>query len=170
MYCSNFRLFKRAGRVILSNYLNKDRFSAILDSAYFNKGILSDDVIDGYYDRAIRTGWEQSLLAMVRDMPQNVIDFPLDTLTYPTLIIHGDNDSWVSQDNLDLWRNEIPDAVFYLMADAGHVPMEEQPAVFNQSFWLFCAASTNINEPAVTGLTPVAAASFSTILLHTTSR
>ncbi|MBN1294780.1 MAG: alpha/beta hydrolase, partial [Candidatus Latescibacteria bacterium] len=73
----NFPPFQRAGRDILTNYLNKDRFSSILESAYFNKEVLSDDVIDGYYDRSIRTAWEQSLLAMVRDMPQNVIGFPL---------------------------------------------------------------------------------------------
>ncbi len=128
----NFPPFQRAGRVILTNLLTKDRFSSILDSAYFNKEALGGDVIDGYYDRAIRTGWEQSLLAMTRDMPENAIDFPLDTLLFPALIIRGDNDSWVSQSDTDAWRNEIPGAVFYLMADAGHVPMEEQPAVFNQ--------------------------------------
>ena len=128
----NFPPFQRAGRVILTNFLNKERFGSILDSAYYNKEVLSHDVIDGYYDRAIRTGWEQSLLAMTRDMPQNAVDFPFDTLTFPTLIIRGDNDSWVSQSDTDAWRNEIPGAVFYLMADTGHVPMEEEPALFNQ--------------------------------------
>lgn len=127
-----FPPFQRAGRVIITNYLSKDRFSSILGSAYFNKAILSADIIDGYYDRAIRTGWEQSLLAMTRDMPQNTIGFPLDTLTYPALIIRGENDSWVSQSDMDAWRNEIPDARFVLIADAGHTPMEEQPAIFNQ--------------------------------------
>jgi pimeloyl-ACP methyl ester carboxylesterase len=118
--------------VILTNFLSKDRFGSILDSAYYNKEALSNDVIDGYYDRAIRTGWEQSLLAMTRDMPQNAVDFPFDTLTFPTLIIRGDNDSWVSQSDMDAWRNEIPGAIFHLMVDTGHVPMEEQPSVFNQ--------------------------------------
>ncbi len=127
-----FPPFQRAGRVILTNFLTKNRFSSILESAYFNKEALSRDVIDGYYDRAIRADWEQSLLAMSRDMPKNVVDFAFDTLTFPTLIIRGDNDSWVSQSDTDAWRNEIPGAVFYLMTDAGHTPMEEQPAVFNQ--------------------------------------
>lgn len=128
----NFPPFQRSGRVILTNYLSKDKFRSIFESTYFNKDILSKDVIDGYYDRAIRVGWEQSLLAMVRDMPQNAIDFPLNTLMFPALIIRGDNDTWVSQKDLDSWRNEIPDAEFSLIASAGHVPMEEQPAVLNE--------------------------------------
>jgi pimeloyl-ACP methyl ester carboxylesterase len=127
-----FPPFQRAGRVILTNFLTKNRFSSILDSAYYNKEALINDVIDGYYDRAIRTGWEQSLLAMIRDMPQNAVNFPLNTLAFPTLIIRGDNDSWVSQSDMDAWRSEIPGAVFYLITGAGHVPMEEQPAVFNE--------------------------------------
>ena len=126
-----FPPFQRAGRDFLTQYMNKGRLKSILESAYYHKEIVTSEVIDGYYDRAIRSGWDKSLLAMTRDMPQNIIDFPLETLIYPTLIIRGENDTLVSQKDIDLWKDKIPDAIFKIIPNSGHLPMEEQPAIFN---------------------------------------
>jgi pimeloyl-ACP methyl ester carboxylesterase len=86
----HFPPFQRAGRVFLTRYLNKERFISILESAYYRKEIVNSEVIEGYYNRAIRRGWDESLLGMTRDMPGNVIDFPLGTLEFRTLIMRGE--------------------------------------------------------------------------------
>jgi len=127
-----FPPFQRAARVFLTRYIDKARFVSILESACYRKEILTPDVIDAYYNRAIRKGWDESLLAMTRDMPGNVIDFPLNTMEFPLLVIRGENDTWVSQADTDEWKVQIPDYQFFEVPDAGHLPMEEQTAVFNE--------------------------------------
>jgi pimeloyl-ACP methyl ester carboxylesterase len=122
----------RAIRVALSYYLTKDRIGAILESAYYNKEIVTTEVINNYYYRAVSHDWTQSLLAMTRDMPKNVIDFPLESILSPTLILWGENDTWVTWANIDKWRHKIPDSKFYTIPEVGHMLMEEKPDVFNE--------------------------------------
>jgi pimeloyl-ACP methyl ester carboxylesterase len=138
-----FPPFRRAARVFLTRYVSKDRFASILESAYHSKEVVSSDVIQGYYDRAIRSGWDESLLAMTRDMPRNVIDFPLESIEFRTLVIRGEEDTWVSQAEIDRWKNRVPNAVFYGVPDSGHLPMEERPAVFNQIVLDFLHSTRN---------------------------
>jgi pimeloyl-ACP methyl ester carboxylesterase len=128
-----FPPFDRAGRVILTNYISRTRFVSFLTSAYFRQEILDSYVIDGYYNRAIRPGWEKSLFAMTQVSARNVIDFPLSSINAPTLILRGAKDTWVSQADTDNWKDQIQRSAFKLIPDSGHLPMEEQPAFFNET-------------------------------------
>lgn len=141
-----FPPFRRAARVILTHYVNQERFLSILESAYYRREVVTSSVFEGYYHRAIRNGWDESLLGMTRDMPGNVIDFPLETLDFPTLVIRGEEDTWVSRADIDAWKDRIPGAVFYPIAGSGHLPMEEHPAVFNDRVLDFLR-STGEQEP-----------------------
>jgi len=133
----SFGPFQRAGRVFLTHYLTKDRFQAILESAYYRKDVVSPEVVDGYYNRAVIGNWDQSLLAMTRDMSQNVISFPLESIKSSTLIIRGENDTWVTRADMDRWKDRIPNAEFYPVPECGHLPMEERPELFNERILTF---------------------------------
>jgi len=127
----SFPPFRRAGEVFLTRYGTKDRIGRILRSAYYRQEIVTAEVMDGYYNRLVSGQWAQSLLAMTRDMSENTITSPLEELQFPTLILWGQNDTWVKQIDIDRWRGEIPSAEFHAVPETGHMLMEENPDLFN---------------------------------------
>jgi len=126
-----FGPFARAGSVILTRYASADRIRSILESAYYRKEAAAGETFEGYYNRLLTGNWYHSLLAMTRDSNKNAITFPLEELDYPALILWGEHDTWVSREDIDLWKDRLPKAEFYIITDAGHLPMEEQPDIFN---------------------------------------
>jgi pimeloyl-ACP methyl ester carboxylesterase len=127
----SFPPFRRAGEVFLTRYGTKDRIGRILRSAYYRQEIVTAEVMDGYYNRLVIGQWAQSLLAMTRDTPENTITFALEDLEFPTLVLWGQNDTWVKQIDIDRWRDRIPSAEFQAIPEAGHLLMEENPDLFN---------------------------------------
>jgi pimeloyl-ACP methyl ester carboxylesterase len=127
----NFPPFGRIGEVFLTRYMTKERVGRILRSAYYQQDVVMAEVVDGYYNRLVSGQWAQSLLAMTRDMSENTITFALEDLEFPTLILWGQNDTWVKRIDIDRWRDEIPSAEFHVIPDTGHMLMEENPELFN---------------------------------------
>jgi len=127
----NFPPFRRIGEVFLTRYMTKERVGRILRSAYYQQDVVMAEVVDGYYNRLVSGQWAQSLLAMTRDMSENTITFALEDLEFPTLILWGQNDTWVKRIDIDRWRDEIPSAEFHVIPDTGHMLMEENPELFN---------------------------------------
>ena len=74
---------------------------------------------------------------MTRDMSKNTITFPLEDITFPTLILWGENDTWVNRTDIDQWKDEIPMAQFHAVPEAGHLLMEEEPDLFNNMMLAF---------------------------------
>jgi pimeloyl-ACP methyl ester carboxylesterase len=138
----NFGPFRRAGEVFLTRYVTKERVGKILESAY-HQDIVTAEVVDGYYNRLVIGQWAQSLLAMTRDMSKNTITFPLEDITFPTLILWGENDTWVKRTDIDQWRDKIPSAEFHAIPEAGHLLMEENPELFNNMVLAFLESDEN---------------------------
>jgi pimeloyl-ACP methyl ester carboxylesterase len=131
-----FPPFKRAAEVFLTRYTNRERVRAILESAC-QKDIITEEVLDGYYNRIVTGHWWGSLLAMTRDMNRNAITFELEDFAFPTLVIWGENDTWIGRVSIDRWRERIPSAGFHVMPGVGHLPMEEDPDSFNSTVLAF---------------------------------
>jgi len=125
-----FPPFRRVGEVFLTRYATRERVQAILESAYY-RDIVTEEVFDGYYDRIVAGRWSGSLLAMTRDMRRSAVTFPLEDFDFPTLIIWGEHDTWISRTAIDRWKDRIPAASFQVMPGVGHLPMEEDPDQFN---------------------------------------
>jgi pimeloyl-ACP methyl ester carboxylesterase len=126
----NLAPFQKAGEVFLTRYVTKDRIGQLLESASY-QDIVTAEVVDGYYNRLVTGQWAQSLLAMTRDMSRNTITFALEDLDFPTLILWGENDTWVKQTDIDRWRDRIPSAEFHAIPETGHMLMQEEPFFFN---------------------------------------
>ncbi len=122
--------FRRTGEVFLTHYMTKERINAILASAH-QKDTVASDTLDGYYNRIVSGQWQRSLLAMTRDMHKNTIAFPLEDIALPTMILWGENDSWITMDAIARWKGRMPLSEFQVIPGAGHLPMEEQPELFN---------------------------------------
>jgi len=131
-----FPPFRRAGEVFLTRYTNKDRVRAILESAYHDD-MVTGEALDGYYNRIVTGRWWGSLLAMTRDMNRNTVTFKLEDFAFPTLVMWGENDTWISRASIDRWRERIPSAELYIMPGVGHLSMEENPGLFNSTVLAF---------------------------------
>jgi pimeloyl-ACP methyl ester carboxylesterase len=129
-------LLRRPAEILLTRYISKERVKRILESAY-HTDMVTAEVLDGYYDRIVVGRWAASLIAMTRDMPKNAIAFPLEDLAFPTLILWGQHDTWVTRQDIDRWKDRIPAAEFHVIADAGHMLMEERPELFNDMVLAF---------------------------------
>ncbi|MDH4067605.1 MAG: alpha/beta hydrolase [Dehalococcoidia bacterium] len=133
----DFPPIRRAGEVLLTRYGTRERVGRILRSAYYRKDIVTAEVMDGYYNRLVNGQWAQSLLAMTRDTSENTITLALADFRFPTLILWGQNDTWVKQIDIDRWRGQIPSAEFHAIPEAGHMLMEEEPDLFNSMVLAF---------------------------------
>jgi len=131
-----FPPFTRAGEVFLTRYATRERARTILESAY-HRDMVTDEVFGGYYNRIVAGRWAGSLLAMTRDMRRSAVTFALEDLDFPTLIIWGEYDTWVSRAAVDRWKDRIPSAEFHVMPGVGHLPMEEDPDSFNSTVLAF---------------------------------
>ena len=133
----SFGPFRRAGEVFLTRYATKERVGQILKSAYYKQDMATAEVVDGYYDRLVIGRWAQALLAMTRDMPGNTITFALEDLDFPTLVLWGENDTWVKRSAIEQWADKIPSAEFHAIPEAGHLLMEEKADLFNNMVLAF---------------------------------
>jgi pimeloyl-ACP methyl ester carboxylesterase len=131
-----FGPFRRAGEVFLTRYVTRERVGKLLESAS-HQDIVKAEIVDGYHNRLVIGQWAQSLLAMTRDMQKNSITFPLEDITFPTLIFWGEQDTWVRRAEIDKWRDRIPSAEFHVIPETGHLLMEENPELFNNMVLAF---------------------------------
>jgi pimeloyl-ACP methyl ester carboxylesterase len=139
----NFGPFRRIGELFLTRYGTEARIGQILRSAYYHQDLVTAEVVDGYYNRLVTGQWAQSLLAMTRDMSRNTITFPLEDITFPTLVLWGENDTWVKRTDTDRWREKIPAVEFHAIPEAGHLLMEEKPELFNNMVLAFIESHEN---------------------------
>jgi pimeloyl-ACP methyl ester carboxylesterase len=126
----DFDPLRRAFQDIMSYYLSSDRLASILKSAYYHPTNLSDTNIENYYSRAVYGEWLDGLTGMTRDSSENAVGFTIPK-HIPTLVIWGDKDTWVGK-NVAEQITSYTGGEFVVIENAGHLSMEEVPAVFNQ--------------------------------------
>ena len=132
----NFAPFRRIGELLLTRYVTRERVGRLLESAS-HQDIATAEVVEGYYNRLVSGRWAESLLAMTRDMSTNVVTFALEDLAFPTLILWGENDTWVKRTSIEQWAARIPSAEFHVIPETGHLLMEEKPDLFNNMVLAF---------------------------------
>ncbi len=122
-------IFKAAGNPIFSQLLLKCTpkflFAMNLKQVYADQSKISEKTLDRYYDLMLREGNRKATidrLTAARDMS---VDF--DRLTMPTLILWGENDTWISVSQGYLLGKAIPQSKLIVFPNTGHVPMEEIP-------------------------------------------
>src|SRR5690606_36705676 len=88
--------------------------------------------IDRYYELTRRPGNRRAMIEVFRlqvrmnrlrrDTPERV-----ERIGVPTLLMWGDRDRWISPQQVELWRRDLPTAQIKVYSGIGHVPMEEIP-------------------------------------------
>lgn len=130
----NFPLFIKPAQHIVRMIVTKDYIRKLLESAYYNKELITDDMVLSYYSRFVIGDFDLSYFAMIRDADNNIIDFNLSEIDCPVLIIWGRNDPWIDISNAERIRSLIPHADLKIIDKSGHLPMEDQSEQFNILF------------------------------------
>lgn len=127
----DFGPFQRWGQLVLLNFLSRDRMTEVQRSAYYRQDLVTADVVEGYLKVQKIRGWELALLGVLRDSGRNTLPQPLSALAAPALVIWGEHDSWIPLASGEALRDALPQAEWAVIAESGHLPMEEAPEAFN---------------------------------------
>jgi pimeloyl-ACP methyl ester carboxylesterase len=109
--------------------LPKPLVRSSLAPAYGDKGALTEETLDRYYDLMLAPGVRDALIAR---MEQTVRQDPrpaLQTIRAPVLLVWGTEDRMIPAANGEDYLAALPDARLATFTGLGHVPHEESPEV-----------------------------------------
>ena len=122
--------FRLARNPVLSNILLNMTPRSLLESSlkevYHNDDVISNELIDRYYDMTLREGNRQAFVDRVNGLRYNDPS-SIKTIKNPTLILWGKTDEWIPVKNAYNFEEDIEGAEVVIYDNAGHVPMEEIP-------------------------------------------
>jgi len=98
-----------------------------VESAYNDSSVVNEQLIDRYYELALRKGSREATLARF-SAPRKAAD-AVDTsrFTMPSLIMWGREDSVISVDQAYFFAEALEQSQLIIYDDVGHIPMEEIP-------------------------------------------
>lgn len=136
----DFPSFERWARIAVRTFIRPDAFTELQRSAYYDPADVTPEVAAGYGRQLQVVGWDEALLQIVRGTSAS--DTPLtpeqaEAITAPTLIVWGENDTWVPLTSGAALAGYLPNERLITYAETGHLPMEEQPELFNRDLIAF---------------------------------
>jgi pimeloyl-ACP methyl ester carboxylesterase len=122
-------LFKLVSNPILGPLLSKVSVRSLVEKnlkeVYTNDELVSEELIDRYYNMSLRAGNRQALRDRVNRREESRVA-RLSEIKCPTLIQWGSDDLWIPVDHAQKYCDAIEDCQIKIY-EAGHVPMEELP-------------------------------------------
>lgn len=118
-------LYAEAMRVVLPKPLVR----ASLAPAYADRGKLREATVTRYYELLRAPGVRVALLDRLRQAILVPPEPLLRTITVPTLLLWGTQDSLIPIANAQDYLRAMPQARLVTIPGVGHLPMEEAPAV-----------------------------------------
>jgi len=126
---------RRVARIVIRSAFTPATFGDLLSSAFAVKSAVTPTLVAGYAASAQLRDWDLALLGIIRDGGKNPLPDALANLsaaagTPPTMILWGNDDSWVPLSSGEVLRADLPDAAWVVLPGIGHVPFEEDAAAF----------------------------------------
>ena len=119
----------------------------LLKACVFDHTLITDEIVDLYYQFAALPGGHAVFLATLRSLADFLGTFKkevvqafqdnLGTMTIPTLIIWGKQDRLLPAKHASIAESWIPNARVHLIDDCGHCPQMEHPEEFNTQVLAF---------------------------------
>jgi pimeloyl-ACP methyl ester carboxylesterase len=111
------------------NFVFRNRFaiSYMLKSAFYNKDVVDERKVDLYYYPLKTAGGINAHKSLLRSTYNQITKEEMNALQIPTLIIWGQNDTWISLKYGYEFKNSLPNSQLIILPECGHVPQEEKP-------------------------------------------
>jgi len=116
--------FRRIARYLDTRYLTEQGLGA----AFHDNALVTDDMVDLYYDMSMRAGTREATLQRFTrrsEASQQVTDRDLAMLTVPTLILWGETDTLIPATVGERFAATLPNSKLIVYPNVGHLPMEE---------------------------------------------
>ncbi len=97
-----------------------------LEQVYADQSKITDELIDRYYDMALRAGNRQAFIDRVHTVHTDMSS-RISEISCPTLIMWGAEDTWINPEDTHRFDAYILDSELIMYEGMGHVPMEESP-------------------------------------------
>ena len=98
-----------------------------LKSVYNNQNKVTPELVDRYFDLALREGNRQALVDRMQQSSESDKYLEIKNLKIPTLIIWGEKDAFIKLDIAEKFHQYLPNDTLVIVKDLGHTPMEEDP-------------------------------------------
>jgi pimeloyl-ACP methyl ester carboxylesterase len=113
------------------------RLESALPTAWHDRSKITPEVLTGYKKPLQVDNWDRAFWEfLVAGRPSN-LEAQLDDITMPTLIVSGDDDTWVPTAQSVRLADELPNADLVIIPDCGHVAMDECPTEFMKAVEAF---------------------------------
>ena len=96
-----------------------------VESAYNHSPVVSDALIDRYYELALREGSREATLSRFSNPRPEAEPVDADIFTQPTLVMWGREDSLIPLDVAYMFDEAISNTTLVIYDEVGHMPMEE---------------------------------------------
>ncbi|MFY0608321.1 MAG: alpha/beta hydrolase [Cyclobacteriaceae bacterium] len=100
--------------------------SSVLN-VYHNKSKVSEDLVDRYFELALRAGNRQAFVDQFASKKDTLAIKNIGEIRQPTLLLWGDQDLLIPVGNAHKFHKDLPNDTLVILKNAGHVPMEELP-------------------------------------------
>ncbi len=124
-----FRMAQTPGLApVVENLLPRSVVAASVRGAYADLSKVSRELIDRYYELALRQGNRRALVKHFQQAPIGVNQHRITELKLPTFILWGKQDRLIPVDLAERFHKDIAGSELVIFNDLGHVPQEEDPA------------------------------------------
>jgi len=113
--------------VLLKNVLPKSLVARSVKNVYGNPDLVSDELVDRYYDLSLRAGNRDALKERFKQMSPGLLVDKIKTINVPTLIIWGAKDRLIPPKFGMKFNQDIANSQLIVFDELGHVPHEEDP-------------------------------------------
>lgn len=112
---------------ILLTITPRSLFVSSMKEVYHNDDLVTDKLVDRYYEMYLRAGNRQAFIDRVNRLEYTDPAY-IKTIKTPTLIQWGKTDEWVPLANAYKFQKDIVGSKLIVYDNAGHLPMEEIPS------------------------------------------
>jgi pimeloyl-ACP methyl ester carboxylesterase len=114
---------------LMTRFLPRRMVEASLYDVYGDPARVTVELVDRYYDLALRAGNRRALgLRLEQAIHHEARAEHISSLTQPTLILWGGRDRLIPRENADRFARDIRGSQLVIFDHLGHVPHEEDPA------------------------------------------
>ncbi len=139
-YIFSFVIFLLKQPLLTPFFLNKTIFKQILSKGFYNKSIVSSDLVDLFLNHWINSLEGKKAFSQTIAVPQiHMVESSrnLRTIDSPTLILWGKKDVFFPIRIAQKLQQDIPNSQLIGIDKAGHFLQEEQPELINQALMAF---------------------------------
>ncbi len=126
--------FKIASNPVLSPIMRyitpRSLVAKSLYDVYGNDELVTDQLIDRYFEMQLRAGNRDAFIARVKRIGVDSlveVSTAIQSIETPTLILWGEADNWIPVANASRFFDDLPNGRLVTYEGVGHVPMEEIP-------------------------------------------